>query len=147
MDFRSQKQRKRKKKMKIEEGKIMILINPESIVIELEDDKARVRIAKIELDAIEFTKALSRRCASCKNITVYDNCKKYNKTHQSDIFTFPMPDGCKPGDKELKTLAYAEALRLCPDGWEVSDYFGSSDSFFNKDGRLFARAIIRRWTD
>ena len=45
----------------------------------------------------------------------------------------------KPGDV---TLGH---FMSTPDGWECSTYFGSKKSFFQKDGKEYARTTASRW--
>lgn len=38
-----------------------------------------------------------------------------------------------------------EVEQILSEGWTVDKYFGSKDSFFTKDGKLYAQTFIRRW--
>jgi hypothetical protein len=59
------------------------------------------------------------------------------------VFTMPENVGYKERDK----IAYEQALKSVPEGWVVSNYFGSQGTFFVKDGKSFGRATIRRWVE
>jgi hypothetical protein len=46
---------------------------------------------------------------------------------------------------ENRDYACAEAYQASSEGWEPSCYFGSQSSFFQRDGKQWARTTAYRW--
>jgi len=44
-----------------------------------------------------------------------------------------------------KEEANTIALQKCPKGWKPDNYYGSQNSFFYNEDKLFAKTTIRRW--
>ena len=45
------------------------------------------------------------------------------------------------------STAKDEAKKACPDGWEPDLHFGSHSSFFQRDGKQWARTTAYRWVE
>ena len=69
--------------------------------------------------------------------------KKIGKKHENKYFEFEI---AYSKSKEDLTLACNEALfQQGMHEWEADNYYGSQNSFFSKDGKDYARVVIRRW--
>ena len=123
-------------------GKISIFVNEDYTTIEIEDDVANMTFAKIKLTPQQLSAALSRRaCVDCEIDT--KGLDKVGKQHENKHFEFEIPD-------YLNRSIYADELQKIAqsklsDGWIAESYFGSQGSFFVKDGKQYARCVIRRW--
>lgn len=124
------------------EGRITILVDGNKTTVELRDEASRVRFARVELTPSEFCQLLSR--------TVEVDCKieiagleKIGKKLTVDHLIFEMPEDSERSNRE--EIARRLAVELCPEGWTPDPYFESRDSFLYKDGKTWARAIIRKW--
>ena len=117
----------------------------DNVFIEVQDEASRIRIIKLEVDPVQFTKALARLSnVPCINAET-GPLDRVGKKHECKDFEFPFED---KGDwKTRKERAAVESKRLCPEGWISDGYFGSQGSFFTKDGKSYARCTIRRWVD
>lgn len=69
---------------------------------------------------------------------------KIGKTMEHKDFTFPLGKKKIYGD-EGKKIAIKACEKHCPEGWIFEKHFNSQNSFFEKDGKDWARTIIRRW--
>lgn len=124
--------------------KITFLVNyDQDTTIQLHDPVSSITFAEVHLTNDQLAMALSR--------LGYTPCKielrgldKVGKKMIVDKLEFEMPLYTFSTRKEI---AYAEADRVCPEGWEADLYFGSQNSFFKKDGKEYARTTIRKWID
>lgn len=121
------------------QGKITILINLEYTTIELTDELSGVKFAEIKLTPDQLNSALSR--------LAYTECEmdirgldKIGKKHERKKFEFQLPEDMR---------GYGSLQEVCQnkltDGWICEGYFNSQDSFFERNGRKWARCIICRW--
>lgn len=129
--------------MKLDETAITILVNREFTTIELIDKKSNITFAKVTLTPEQFSSALSR--------TAYTDCAievagldKLNKLMEVQKIEFPLPKTFDKYSQDRKST-FEIGKTYCPEGWVMDDYFSSQDSFFEKDGKRFARTCIRRW--
>lgn len=124
--------------MKIK-GSISLLINRDETTIELRDVDASVTFAKVTLTPEQLSTALSRLMyVPCIiNISQID---KIGKIHENRSFVFEIPKDLRD-DEKLQKIAQG----LLTDGWVAENYFGSQNSFFQRDGKYFATVTIRRW--
>lgn len=70
---------------------------------------------------------------------------KLGKKMEMGTLQFPMPPDVGYSGRE--EIARKLAEELCPEGWESQGYFGSQNSFYTKDGELWAQCTIRRWVE
>jgi hypothetical protein len=130
-------------------GKITILINRDSTTIELVDDVSDVRFLEIKLTPEQLSAALSRMSMTdCEFIT--RGLDVIGKRHEWKTFEFMIPENVLVLDLSKDKSGYAERLAnhadtLLSDGWKAEGYFGSQNSFFEKDGENWARCTIRRY--
>lgn len=138
--------------MKIKALATILFTTPQSntngygLEIELHDDISGTNFAKIFLDSKATCEALSRLARTeCTKAEVKD-LDKVGKKQEIDHIKFKFSNKPYYGE-ERRRLAYEEALKNCPEGWEVDNNFGSQNSFFSKDNEDWARATIRRWVE
>ena len=128
--------------MKIENAKITMLINRDYTEIEIHDADANTTLARVKLTPEQLSMILSRQgYVECECNT--GDLKKIGKKHENKYFEFEI---VYSKSKEDLTLACNEALfqqGMCE--WESDNYYGSQNSFFSKDGKDYARTVIRRW--
>lgn len=123
-------------------AKISILFSREGLRIEVYDEKARIQFLEVSLNEQQTCEALSRLANTECTAEVYD-LDKVGKIRESLPFEFEMPEGVLHQQK--KDIACAVADRLCPEDWTPSNYYGSQNSFFKRDGKEYARTTIYRW--
>ncbi len=131
--------------IKLKDARISIFINRESTTIELHDSVSSIKFAKIILTPEQLSTALSRLSHTPCEVTVM-GFDKLNKTLEVEKMSFELPEGMTSYERDynrLKTLADA----ALPEGWVHDNYFNSQDSFYQKDGKRFARVTIRRWVE
>ena len=125
-------------------GKITILIGRDSTTIKVEDDVSNTNFLEIKLTPDQLSSALSRLAYTDCDLKV-NGLDKIGKKHENKTFEFEIPKGLaysrEAGTEQLRELAQSQLS----DGWIAEGYFGSKNSFFEKDGKQYARCIIRRW--
>lgn len=135
------------KKDKIKDARITMLINPDYTEITIEDTGANISIVKVKLTPIQLSAILSRQGYVECECVVGDLSKVGTiMENQSFEFEYNKADGYKAIDN--KALAAACDKALIENGlteWISDNYYGSQNSFFQKDGKSFARTTIRRW--
>ena len=115
----------------------------DNIRIVVYDVDADIEFLELEIDPREFSLALTGlSMVRCLMETMGLN--NVGKTIERDTITFKMPE-CSYKDR--KEIAYKAAQEAAPYGWYVSNYFGSKDSFFTKDGEAYGRTSITRWVE
>ena len=131
--------------MKLSDGRITILFGDDGLRIEVRDGKASTMFARIKLNQKQSCQALSRLGHTPCKIEVY-GLDKVGKKHENKTFEFEMPEKNEYlyGDPQ-KALAVVTVKKVCPEGWEPDLYFSSQNSFFEKNGKPWARTTIRRW--
>jgi len=128
--------------MKID-GDITILVNDNGATIEITDRNANTTFAKAELTAKQWCQALSRLGHTRCKLNVY-GLDNVGKKHERKDFEFELPESLQDWDRDHELVA-DYAGKHAPKGWKADRYFGSQTSFFDKDGRRWARCSIRRW--
>lgn len=127
--------------MKLKKAAISIFISQEGTRIELYDWTSGQFFAEIKLTPEQLSMALSRLSHTPCEIEIW-NQDKINKQHEHKPMEFEMP---RTEWKTKKEEAGKIAKEVCPEGWVPDCYFGSQGSFFEKDGKSYARCTIRRW--
>jgi hypothetical protein len=119
----------------------------DSINIIVEDKDAGVRFLDMTLTRAEFVNAAMNRQA-CVNVSKTEvfALDKIGKKKEYKEFEFEIPI-TTPCDEKQKEITIGVLNSVCPEGWVPDTYFGSQDSFFSKDGKKYARTMIRRWVD
>jgi len=111
------------------------------INITIEDDTSNIEFVDLEIGLKEFAEALTGMSNQKCDIELR-GLENLGKKHEHDVIEFPMPE-VEWGKRD--SVAFEEAKKHVPDGWEVSSYFGSQTSFFFKEDKKFARANIFRY--
>lgn len=116
---------------------------PDYIEVRLCDDDAAIEVATAKLSLAHFAAAVTGLGhVDCEIET--RGMEHVGKKLETDTLELPMLPDSNRGDKEA---AIAAAKRWCPQGWTPDLCFGSQNSFFQRDGKLWARTTIRRWVD
>ena len=128
--------------MKIENAKITMLVNREYTEIEIYDADANTTLATVKLTPEQLSMILSRQgYVECECNT--GDLKMIGKKHENKYFEFEI---AYTKSKEDLILACNEALlQQGMHEWESDNYYNSQNSFFSKDGKNYARTVIRRW--
>ncbi len=124
-------------------GSITLLFSPDGLTIELQDKASSIRFIEIELDPQQVVEAFSRRSRTPCNISCR-GLEKVGKRMVMGNLEFEMPEH---NYTNRDIIAKQAAERACPVGWESDMYFGSRDSFFRKNGKEFAKTIMRKWEE
>lgn len=113
------------------------------ISIQVKDVDARIRFLKIEIDYDKFTECLTGLAdIDCEmEFRGLQNVGKKIETKQLE-FKIGDVDYC-----EMKKVAHKTAKSIVSDEWSCSDYYGSKDSFFMKDGKQWARTTASKWVE
>jgi len=130
--------------MKLRDARITMLVGEDGLKIELYDGVSSVHYAEVRLTPEQFAQALGRLGNTHCTAEVY-NLEKLNKRHEHKMFEFELP--YDPMWKDRVKVASEAVLKVCPEGWEPDLHFMSQGSFFNKDGKPWARTAIRRWVE
>jgi hypothetical protein len=128
--------------MKIENAKITMIINRDCTEIEIHDADANTTLARVKLTPEQLSMILSRQgYVECECNT--GDLKKIGKKHENKYFEFEITYS---KSKEDLALACNEAIfQQGMHEWESDNYYSSQNSFFSKDGKDYARTVIRRW--
>jgi len=114
---------------------------PDYIEIRFCDDDAAIEFATAKLSLADFAAAVTGLArVDCEIET--RGLEHVGKKMETDTIEFQMPKG---NCNDRKEVARDIVDRYCPMGWVPDRYFGSQGSFFDRDGRLWARTTIRRW--
>jgi hypothetical protein len=126
-------------------GKISILINREYTTIEIEDDLASTTFVKARLTPEQLSAVLSRQARIDCELEIR-GLEKIGKKHENKYFEFEIQKGLRDSkySESLRTIAQ-NLLNNQDEGWIAEGYFSSQNSFFEKDGKQYARCTIRRW--
>ena len=132
--------------MKLEKASITFLVSTERTTIEIKDHKSGQTFLKITLTPEQLSMALSRLSYTPCEAEVY-NIDKLGKTLFNESFEFEIPKELRSSSKakELSELCLASLAEHGMSDWTPDIYFSSQNSFFNRDGKEYARAVIRRW--
>lgn len=131
-------------------GEITINVSGDRVSIEIGDPRAAVDFLEITLTPAQFCAAMGRRMhTECE--LKFSGLDRVGKIHKHRKFEFPLPEklhGYVKNKKELTAALCRGLLVEYKSGeWISDDYFGSQNSFFEKDGKPWARTTIRRWID
>lgn len=132
--------------MKLNKGSATLLANADGFVtLELTDEDAAQTFIKVTFTANQFVSALSRLGNTPCDVEVYA-IERIGKKHEHQAWEFEMPQVSEILSRDTaQQTAISLATAYCPDGWTPDLYFNSQGSFFSRDGKNYARTIIRRW--
>lgn len=129
--------------MKLENGKITFLIDRDGATIEIEDGNSNTMFAKIILTPEQLCQAMSRQAFTPCSLEV-KGLDRVGKKHENKDHVFELPSEIFR-NKENALALFQLAKKTTPEGWIPDNYFSSQNSFFSKDGKNYARCVIRRW--
>lgn len=115
----------------------------EFIEISITDDDARLTFAKVKISYADFAACLTGASEVHCSVAV-NGLHNVGKLRETDSLRFKMPKGSGFWDKDA---AAKEAKRICPEGWLVSAYFSSQDSFYDDNGESWAKTGLTRWVE
>jgi len=123
------------------EGKISILVNCEYTSIEIMDSKSHMTFVKVRLTPEQLSSALSRLAYTPCELEV-NELERVGKKQEYRTFEFEI------NGKDQTSLEAACNEAMFQQGlheWHSDHYYKSQDTFFDKDGKKYARVTIRRW--
>lgn len=142
---------KTEKELKMEtkeiKAKVTFLINRDISILEIFDDDSKITIARLEFSPYQIVQLLSRlgntdveRCQICG----FDIAGKNRLTDKIEI---EIPKAVY--DKHDEGTLYEYCKQFCPEGWEMSSYFGSKGStrFDFIENKCYAVANLMKWVD
>jgi len=113
----------------------------EVVSITIQDEDAKVQFVEVEVSLANMMQAITGLGnVPCEFVT--RGLESVGKVREAKSLEFEI--GCESWRMD-KDMAYAKAREACPVGWIASEYFGSKDSFFSRDGKNYARTTIVRW--
>lgn len=133
--------------MKQAPGKITLLVDKNKTTIEIHDPLSGLISATVTLTAEQFCAALGR-LSHCDCLVQYGALHNIGKVQE--IMTHEFELSKKIGsiyDLGVEDKIYQIAKDTCPEGWEPDKYFRSQKTFFDKDGKRYARTTARRWVE
>ncbi len=132
--------------MKLTDGRITILVSERGTTIEIIDSNASTTFCRVQLTPEQFSMALGRLSHTKCDVEVVA-LDRVGKIHENERFTFEIPKEFKTSakSKELYELAKKCLMDSNMQEWTPDEYFGSQNSFHEKDGKHYANATIRRW--
>ena len=111
------------------------------IEIQLEDKLSSQRFLEVKVPFDLFAQILTG--ASSREVELeVEGLDRIGKKMLMDNMDFVMPEHTYENRKQV---AYEEAKRICPEGWEPDSYFGSKKSFYQRDKQDWVQCIIRKW--
>ena len=114
------------------------------ISITVRDSDAGIEFLEIDISLESFAECITGLAYAECDIE-FSGLENVGKQIERDTIEFEIPEYIYFGTR--KEIAYKLAKETAPDGWIVSNYFGSQSSFFRKDGKDYARTSISRWVE
>ena len=131
--------------MKEIKAKISLFIDRDETMIQVVDSDSGVTFLEMHLTNEQTCQMLSRLSRVEVEKATVRGLDLIGKKMESSDYEFEIPKSiyeCGNRDsKELKRIADSNLT----DGWSALSYFGGKNSFFEKDGKFYARTTIRRW--
>ena len=113
------------------------------IEITVQDTDAGIEFLKIEMDLGKFAECLTGLSFVDCDMELRD-IQNVGKQKERKAIEFQIPkERYLLKDEEIREIAKEHI----PEGWTCGMYFGSKDSFFTKDDKIFARTDISRWVE
>ena len=127
---------------------ITILFDEDGAKIEIRDDASSITFVSVRLSPEQTCQALSRlshtECQKCEVCGL----DLVGKKMEVSSYVFEVPDQEWIGGVSIRDKWVLErAAKVCPAGWTPDLYFKSQNSFFRKDGKIWAKDTMRRWVD
>jgi len=125
-------------------GAVNVLANERGVEIDVYDKGSGNTFVQLVLTPEQFCRALSRETHIECDVEVA-GLELVGLRQEIDRLEFPLPS--RPQYDQKSEMAAQAAQQHCPEGWTPDLYFGSQDSFFERDGEPWARCVIRRWVE
>lgn len=116
----------------------------DTIHITFMDKDACIEFAEATLTPERFALAITGTGRVECDIEVH-GLDRVGRKMEIDSMEFPL--GIKGYSSQAKEAAIKKSKKICPQGWTPDTYFGSQGSFFQRDGKAWARCTIRRWVE
>ena len=113
------------------------------ISITVKDKDARIRFLDIEIDYDKFAECITG-LSEIECTMKVRGLENVGKNIETMTVEFGISGPQYNIDKEDIIM---QAKEHTPEGWTCSTYFGSKSSFFEIDGKDFARTTASRWVD
>ena len=131
--------------MKEIKARISLLIKRDETMIEVIDEDSGITFLEMRLTNDQTCQMLSRLSHVEVEKATVRGLNLIGKKMENREYEFEIPEiiyEYKNRDsKKLKEIADC----TLSDGWVADSYFGSKDSFVEKDGKFYAKTTIRRW--
>jgi len=128
--------------MKLENARISLFISGEETTIEIKDNDSSITFCKVTLTPEQLSQALGR-LSYTHCIAEVAGIDKLGKKHENKTFEFELPENINK--EETEKYCRLAMLREGLEEWVSDNYYNSQSSYFKKDGKSYARVIIRRW--
>lgn len=130
------------------EGKITISrpmgYDNDYVSLTVQDESSRAEFLEVRISLVDFTKAITGQGHMPVRFTT-KGLDVIGKTKEQKELVFSMgEDGITKNDKDI---AEYHAQSYADEGWIASNYFGSQNSFFTKDGIRYARTTQFRYVE
>jgi len=123
------------------EGKLTISKASNDVVrIQFKDCNSVTRFATAELSLEQYAQAITGLSEIPCMIEI-SNLQNVGLRRISDTLEFEL----EAQNSYSRNLHIEQLLRCVPDGWKTTDELSSQNSFFEKDGKRWARATINKW--
>lgn len=129
--------------MKLQDARITILFSDKGLHIEVTDEASGTQFLEIELNEKQTCEALSR-CSRTECTAEVRGLDRVGLHLEIAWLVFEYPEDVRYSKDEDRLLVEAMKPHV-PEGWTASEYFGSRDQFFTRNGKYYARASLRRW--
>lgn len=116
-----------------------------NVHIILHDREAGINFAEVEMSAAQFSNAVVFNLGYCSCEIEVRGLDVIGKKMEVDKLVFEISN-CGTYSERVDA-ARQIASHHCPDDWIPDECYGSQDSFFYKDDKLYAKTTIRRWVD
>lgn len=114
------------------------------ISIAVKDTDARIEFLELEINLDKFAECLTGM-ADVECEMEFRGLENVGKKIETMPLEFEVEERCY-GD-ERKQNAINLARNAAPKGWSPSTYFGSQSSFFQRNGKSYARTSASRWVE
>ena len=126
--------------MKVSIGRVQSNCEDDYVKIDIIDSLSSRTFVNLKMTMTEFA-LLITGLSNCEAMGEVQHLEKVGRKMEHRSFAFEIGSKTVGGKKEaLKAIETA-----CPEGWEPDLGFNSQDTFFEKDGKDYARTTIRRW--
>lgn len=131
--------------MKEIKARISLLINRDETMIQVVDWDSDITFLEMRLTNEQTCQMLSRLSNVEVDKATIRGLNLIGKKMEIREYEFEIPESLyeykNRDSKKIKEIADC----TLSDGWVADSYFVSKDSFVEKDGKFYAKTIIRRW--